>query len=157
MPGTCPEPRSVASWASGVGQSCAAPGRPARAFGVIAPRFSESFARAVGQDEDSRSLVGGTHLGSAKHRPLDIEPEAGQVPQNRSESGSSRGREQSPHVFQKNESRPNSANDVCNGVPDPTLVLDTFTLSRGAVGLTGEPSGDPLNSISKLLGREGFE
>jgi hypothetical protein len=53
------------SLALDVGQNCAAPTSPARLFAVILPRFSESFAFAVGQDEESGALVRGAHLGSA--------------------------------------------------------------------------------------------
>jgi hypothetical protein len=99
----------------------------------------------------------GTHLGSSQHRPLDIEPEAGQIPENRCKGGSSGGRKQSPDVFQKDKSRSNSANDIRDGFPNPALVEDALALSCKAVGLARKAGRDPSNALSKLLGREGFE
>jgi len=101
--------------------------------------------------------MGGTHIGCSKHRPFHIEPDLGQVPENFSESGSSGRRKESADVFQKHESRPNSANNFGDRFPDPAFVFDALPASSQTVRLAGETGADPVNASSKLLGREGFK
>jgi hypothetical protein len=116
------------------------------------PEASESCAVAVGQDEDALPFVAGTHVGCAHTDPLRIEPEVGQVAENKGQSASgNKGR----HVFQEHEVGSNFAQALDDVRPDPSLVLDAVAFAGGAPGLTRESSRDAIHASTPASAVEG--
>lgn len=112
-----------------------------------------SFATAVGQDEESLSLMPCSHGSRAEHIPLRIEPAFGQVSEYMSKSGS----KQPWHVLQEDESRSHLANDSRDVGPDPSLVICTLPLSSTAPRLAGESGSDDVHLSSELSSRQSRE
>lgn len=99
----------------------------------------------VGQQEDSLSTMGGTHLGRAEHSPLSSEPAVGQRPENVSEGGSIPGRKEVSHVLKKDPLRSNLANDAVDGWPKPAFVGLGCDLAGDGHGLARETGDDAAN------------
>jgi len=49
------------------------------------------------------------------------------------------------HVFKQNESRPDNPNNVCCRWPHVSFVINSFSLSGDAEGLTGKSCGNDIN------------
>src|SRR5262245_26386734 len=99
----------------------------------------ESASVAVGQYENSLSVVRGTDIGGGKQIPLRIEPEVGQVAEYGGQSASgNNGR----HVLQPHEFRSYFANAFEDCRPQPSFIVEALSFAGNRERLTGESGRD---------------
>jgi len=84
--------------------------------------------------------VKGSRLPRSEHRPLRIEPEDGQAPQNVSKSE----RSDTWNVFQEDVAGSSQANCSLDGRPQPPVVVLPCSPAGDADGLAGEPGCDEV-------------
>jgi len=146
--------RRSPSAAFGVGHPVAAPASPFRGFVESkSPRFSASFAFAVGQHEDSFAEMRRADSVRAEHTPLRIEPHRGQVAKNVSESS----RQETWDVLQRDDSRSHLANHAGDGGPEPTGIVLGSALPGVADWLAREARRDEIHNATPRLAIEGRE
>ena len=119
------------------------------------PEPRESCAVAVGHSEHEEPFpsVRRANVGRAETRPLRIEPERGQIPENGSEAVSNDGW----HVLQEDEPRSHVANDAEDKGPEPSLVFESALRSSDAEWLARKPGSDEIHAATEEFAREGFE
>lgn len=120
---------------------------------------AESFAvnandaRGVGQEPEPVASVWRANLGRREQTPLRIEPELGKVGEDVRQPESNK----LGDVLQEDESRSHVSDDPGNVRPEPSLVIDTPTLSRRRERLTGEAGSDEVHSSTPRSSIEGGE
>jgi hypothetical protein len=102
-----------------------------------------------GDEPQTLSTVRSAESGGWKHSPLRIEPEAGQVTEDVSESASN----ETWDVLHEHEARSKRANGTCEGRPEPARVGLGEPAACSRDGLTREAPGeevDPLGIVGEL-------
>jgi hypothetical protein len=112
----------------------------------------ESATAAVGHDEESIPSMGRPNSGRTAQTPFRIEPEVGQVSENKGQSPS---RNKGRHVFQPDEPRVHFANAVDDVGPDPADVVGAFAAAGGTPRLTGESGSDAIHASTPASTVEG--
>jgi hypothetical protein len=100
-------------------------------------------ARGVGNDEESCSLVGGTHVGSSYNTPSRRAPQVGKV----SEDNVKAQREVASHVFQHDSIGSYSANGVPDVGPEVSLIVGSFPHAGVAERLAGVAARDHIHGL----------
>jgi hypothetical protein len=100
-------------------------------------------ALGVGSDdEDALADVRGSDVAGTEHRPLRIEPEAGNVGQHVSQSG----RAQAEHVLSDHDRGAELFDDSRKLGPEPSLVVLRASLAGEADGLAGKSSAHQIHA-----------
>src|SRR5690348_14670465 len=106
----------------------------------------------VGQKKQSLPCVWSAHGARADDRPLRIEPELGQVPENFSECVPVVCSKEPWDVFHEDVARSNDANHPRHPRPEPPRVLPTFPAPRLRDGLAREAAADEIDAGVELAG-----
>jgi len=107
----------------------------------------------VGQQPEPFASVWGANGGRGEQRPFRIEPESGKVGQDVRKPGVNK----SGDVLQEHESRSHVSHDPGNVWPEPSLVIDTSTLSGRRERLAGEAGSDEIHPAAPRRTVEGGE
>lgn len=104
----------------------------------------------LGVDEDARALVRRLDAGirRAKHAPLRIEPEAGQVCEYGTKDATTPRAEEAADVFKKTPCGFNLAKALDDVGPNPPLVGDASAFASEAVRLARESRNDAMNDAA---------
>jgi hypothetical protein len=136
------------SLAAGVGQRGSAVSQESRGVPL---RTAEVAAPGSPGDEQAPAEVGSTDGGRGEQVPFRIEPEVGQVPENRSQSGNS----EPWDVLQQDEVWSHLTQNPGDVGPDPPLVLDAASNAGLRERLTRETGRDEIHSAAPRSAVEG--
>jgi hypothetical protein len=100
---------------------------------VCKGRLIAVVARGVGNDEEPRSLVWGTHVGCSYKTPSRRAPQVGKVSEDSLKAQS----EVSSHVFQHDSIRSYCANGISDVGPKVSFIVFALSHSGVAEGLAG--------------------
>lgn len=109
------------------------------------------------QQEDPLSTVRCADVGRSEHKPLRIEPEAGQRPENVAESCAAIDAEEAPDVFEKEPLGLALAQDAFDNGPEPSIVGAPKPLTGDTVALAGHSGDNKVASSAKRARIEGCQ
>lgn len=129
--------------------------RPLSVEYAAAPEEAESLLVAVGQHEDSGSLVRSADIGRSHNRPLRIEPESGKVGQPPPEpvwmSNSA------PDILQERERGACSSKGSADERPEVALVVGAPALAGAGERRAGKARHHDVHRASKRASREALQ
>lgn len=127
--------------------------RPLSVEYANAPEEAASFAVAVGQDEESLTLVRGSNVGRGEQTPLRIEPEFGKVGKHFGEPK----RKVSSDVLEEREGGGDLFEDPPDLGPEVAFVVCASSLPRCAERLARVPAANEIHRSTPCAAIEGAE